>query len=438
MVDRFVAGETLDDALAAVRALAADGIAVTLDHLGEDVTDPRRGRALAATPTWRRSTGWPPSGSGGAAEVSVKLSAFGQALPGGHDVALELVRPVVEAATAMGTTVTLDMEDYRTVDSTLAALAELRREHPGTGAVLQAMLFRTEDDAEALAVPGSRVRLVKGAYDEPATVAHQKKKDVDAAYARCLEMLMAGPGYPMVGSHDPAMVARAHELAAQHSRAADSWEVQMLYGIRPDEQRRLAAAGTRVRAYVPYGVDWYGYFMRRLAERPANVGFFLRSLLTQVLKRSRHGRRHPCPRPAQRAGPRLRARVRPSAPRSQARLAELAGRPIELTITVGGRQRMAGGEKFDVVQPHRHAAVLGTSAHATHADAEEAVRCAKEAAPAWQELSFDDRAAVFLKAADLLAGPWRQTLNAATMLGQSKTAYQAEIDAACELIDFWR
>ncbi len=120
------------------------------------------------------------------------------------------------------------------------------------------------------------------------------------------------------------------------------------------------------------------------------------------------------------------------------RLAELAAAPIELPLTVGGRQRMPGGERFDVVQPHRHAAVLGTSAQATHADAEEAVRCAKEAAPAWQELSFDDRAAVFLKAADLLAGPWRQTLNAATMLGQSKTAYQAEIDSACELVDFWR
>jgi 1-pyrroline-5-carboxylate dehydrogenase len=122
----------------------------------------------------------------------------------------------------------------------------------------------------------------------------------------------------------------------------------------------------------------------------------------------------------------------------QARLAELAAEPIELTSTIGGQQRMASGEKFEVVQPHRHTAVLGTSAQATHADAEAAVRAAKEAAPAWQELSFDDRAAVFLKAADLLAGPCRQTLNAATMLGQSKTAYQAEIDAACELIDFWR
>lgn len=280
VVDRFVAGETLDDALAVVRTLAADGIGVTLDHLGEDVTD-RTEAVRSRDACLRALEGLAPFGLGPGAEVSVKLSAFGQALPGGHDLALELVRPVVEAASAMGTTVTLDMEESATVDSTLAVLAELRREHPGTGAVLQAMLFRSEDDAEALASPGSRVRLVKGAYDEPATVAHRRRKDVDAAYARCLRVLMAGPGRPLVGSHDPAMVARAHELAAQHSRPADSWEVQMLYGIRPDEQRRLAAGGTVVRAYVPYGADWYGYFMRRLAERPANVAFFLRALLTR-------------------------------------------------------------------------------------------------------------------------------------------------------------
>jgi 1-pyrroline-5-carboxylate dehydrogenase len=122
----------------------------------------------------------------------------------------------------------------------------------------------------------------------------------------------------------------------------------------------------------------------------------------------------------------------------ETRLAELAAEPLELTLTVGGEQRMAGGERFDVVQPHRHAAILGTSAHATHADAQDAIGCALEAAPAWRDLSADDRAAVFLKAADLLAGPWRQTLNAATMLGQSKTVQQAEIDSACELADFWR
>ncbi|MGY1605394.1 proline dehydrogenase family protein [Geodermatophilus sp. SYSU D00815] len=280
VVDRFVAGETLDQALAAVRALAADRIMVTLDHLGEDVPDPpaakrSRDAYLAAL------DGLAGLGLGPAAEVSVKLSAFGQALPGGRDLALELVRPVVAAASAMGTTVTLDMEESTTVDSTLAVLAELRREHPGTGAVLQAMLRRTEDDARALATAGSRVRLVKGAYREPPEVAFQSRREVDAAYARCLGVLVRGPGYPMVGSHDPRMLDLARRLAAEHGRGADSWEVQMLYGIRPDEQRRLAASGVRVRAYVPYGVDWYGYFMRRLAERPANLRFFLRSLATK-------------------------------------------------------------------------------------------------------------------------------------------------------------
>jgi proline dehydrogenase len=280
VVDRFVAGETLDDALAVVGTLTGDGLSVTLDHLGEDVTaraEAERSRdaylaALAAVA---------PLGLGRRVEVSVKLSAFGQALPGGEDLALELVRPVVEAASAQGTTVTLDMEDSRTIDATLAVLAELRREHPGTGAVLQAMLHRTEGDAKLLAVPGSRVRLVKGAYREPAAVAHQGKREVDAAYVRCLEILMSGGGYPMVGSHDPAMITEARRLARAADRKPDSWEIQMLYGIRPDEQRRLSANGFTVRVYTPYGIDWYGYFMRRLAERPANLRFFLRSLATK-------------------------------------------------------------------------------------------------------------------------------------------------------------
>jgi proline dehydrogenase len=280
VVERFVAGEALPEALAVVRRLSGEGIAVTLDHLGEDVTHPDEARA-SRDAYLALLDGLAPLGLGRDAEVSVKLSAFGQALPGGHDLALELVRPVVERATAIGTTVTLDMEDSSTVDSTLAILAELRRDHPGTGAVLQAALRRTEDDVRALAVPGSRVRLVKGAYDEPATVAFRDRRDVDAAYARCLGVLMRGPGYPMVGSHDPAMIELAQRLAAEYGRAADSWEVQMLHGIRVDEQHRLAAAGTRVRAYVPYGVDWYGYFTRRLAERPANLRFFLRALVSR-------------------------------------------------------------------------------------------------------------------------------------------------------------
>jgi proline dehydrogenase len=280
VVDRFVAGEELPDALAAVRALHADGIAVTLDHLGEDITT--RAEAVASRDAYLAALdGLAPLVLGRAAEVSVKLSAFGQALPGGHDLCAELVRPVVESAAALGTTVTLDMEDHTTVDSTLAVLAGLRRDHPGTGAVLQAALHRSEADARDLAVAGSRVRLVKGAYAEPRTVAFTEKADVDAAYRRCLEVLVRGDGYPMVGTHDPAMIARALELVAETGRATDSYEFQLLYGIRTGEQQRLAREGHTVRAYVPYGADWYGYFMRRLAERPANVQFFVRSLLTR-------------------------------------------------------------------------------------------------------------------------------------------------------------
>jgi proline dehydrogenase len=279
VVQRFVAGDALPAALDRVGELTAAGLFVTLDHLGEDVTD--RTAALGSRDAYLRLLeALDARGMAGRAEVSVKLSAFGQALPdGGHDVALANVRPVAEAATAAGTTVTLDMEDHTTVDSTLAILAELRRDHPGTGAVLQSYLHRTEDDARALAVAGSRVRLVKGAYDEPAAVAFRDRAEVDRAYVRCLRVLMDGAGYPMVGSHDPRLIAIAQQLAARAGRAPGDYEFQMLYGIRGAEQRRLAAQGERMRIYVPYGADWYGYFMRRLAERPANVGFFLRSFV---------------------------------------------------------------------------------------------------------------------------------------------------------------
>jgi proline dehydrogenase len=171
------------------------------------------------------------------------------------------------------------MEDHTTVDSTLAILDELRKEHPGTGAVLQSYLFRAEDDCRGLATPGSRVRLVKGAYKEPASVAYQDRREVDLAYVRCLKILMAGAGYPMIGSHDPRMIAIAQEFARGAGREPRSYEFQMLFGIRTAEQRRLADSGERMRVYVPYGADWYGYFMRRLAERPANLAFFLRSFI---------------------------------------------------------------------------------------------------------------------------------------------------------------
>ncbi|OON79715.1 proline dehydrogenase family protein [Streptomyces tsukubensis] len=280
VVTRFIAGEGVATTVPAVRRMAEHGLDVTLDVLGEDITDPTEAlRARDAYLELIEALG--PLGLGPRAEMSVKLSSFGQALPGGHDLALANVTPVVEAATAIGTTVTLDMEDHTTVDSTLAIGRTLREKFPQTGAVVQSYLFRTEDDCRALAEEGARVRLVKGAYKEPASVAYQDKAEVDKAYVRCLRILMDGSGYPMVGSHDPRLITIAQELARHAGRKLEEYEFQMLYGIRDTEQVRLAAEGHRMRVYTAYGTDWYGYFMRRLAERPANLAFFLRSMVTR-------------------------------------------------------------------------------------------------------------------------------------------------------------
>lgn len=280
VVNRFIAGETVQEAIPVIQGMADRGLEVTLDVLGEDITDPSQ--ALRARDAYLALVeALKPLRLEGCAEMSVKLSSFGQALPGGHDLALKNVTPVVEAAAEIGTTVTLDMEDHTTVDSTLAIHAELRERFPQTGAVVQSYLFRTEDDCRALAEAGSRVRLVKGAYKEPATVAYQDKGEVDKAYIRCLKILMEGSGYPMIGSHDPRIIAISQELAHRAGRKLGEYEFQMLYGIREAEQNRLAAEGHRVRVYIAYGTDWYGYFMRRLAERPANLAFFLRSLVSR-------------------------------------------------------------------------------------------------------------------------------------------------------------
>jgi proline dehydrogenase len=280
VVDRFVPGPGLDDVLAATKDLVAAGLSVTIDHLGEDTLELAQAQATRdAYVTLLDRLG--DFGLAPRAEASLKLSALGQALPDGEAVALDNARAICEAAAKAGTTVTLDMEDHTTVDSTLGILRELHADFPRVGAVLQTMLRRTEADCRDLAHAGSRVRLVKGAYAEPASVAYQAKADIDLAYVRCLKILMSGEGYPMVASHDPRMIAIAQDLAARHGRDPASYEFQMLYGIRVREQHRLAAEGATVRVYVPYGQDWYGYFMRRLAERPANLSFFLRSLVSR-------------------------------------------------------------------------------------------------------------------------------------------------------------
>lgn len=285
IVHGYVPGETTEQAVEASARLIEDGLLVSLDFLGEDTLDVAQARAtvaayvdlvgqLAAQGLARKS------------EISVKLSAIGQSLPSpgpgkSTSVVLEHARTICRAARNAGTTVTLDMEDHTTTDATLAVLTELRQDFPETGAVLQAYLRRTEDDCRALAHESSRVRLCKGAYNEPESVAFQDELEVDKSYVRCLKVLLRGSGYPMIATHDPRLIAIASSIAADAGREPGSYEFQMLYGIRPEEQKRLAAAGETVRVYLPYGQEWYGYLMRRLAERPQNLSFFLKSLISK-------------------------------------------------------------------------------------------------------------------------------------------------------------
>jgi proline dehydrogenase len=278
VVRRFVAGSATEDALRVTRELVSDGLAVTLDYLGEDTTTPAQAEAtkdeylrvlksLASADLTAR------------AEVSVKLSALGQVFD--EDLAFTHAHLICAEAAAVGTTVTLDMEDHTTTDSTLELLARLRAEFPATGAVLQAYLRRTEADCRELAVPHQRIRLCKGAYSEPESVAYQSRLDVDKSYVRCLNILMSSPAYPMIATHDPRLVSIAEDRVKWFDRAPGRYEFQMLYGVRTQEQLRLARDGHTVRVYVPYGTQWYGYLMRRLAERPANMAFFGRALLSR-------------------------------------------------------------------------------------------------------------------------------------------------------------
>ena len=281
IVSRYVPGEQTQSAVEGARTLIEDGLHVTLDFLGEDTLDEQQAEVTVQA-YLELLDGLGEAGLARNAEVSVKLSAIGQALPDvGPKLATENAQRICRAARNVGTTVTLDMEDHTTTDTTLETLRELRKDFPETGAVLQAYLHRTEADCRSLAHEDSRVRLCKGAYNEPEEVAFTDRAEVDKAYVRCLKILMAGGGYPMVATHDPRMIRIASSLATRHGRMPGTYEFQMLFGIRPEEQKRLAAAGEKVRVYVPYGQEWYGYLMRRLAERPQNLTFFLHSLVSR-------------------------------------------------------------------------------------------------------------------------------------------------------------
>jgi proline dehydrogenase len=280
VVQRFVAGETSATAVAVTRRLVGAGLLVTIDFLGEDTNDPSRADEVVVAYldllTKLRESRLSPS-----AEVSIKLSALGLHLWDGPQLALDNAELICRAARKADTAVTLDMEDHTTTDTTLEILRTLRKEYPETGAVLQAYLYRTEGDCRDLAEAGSRVRLCKGAYQEPDGLAFQDRHEIDKSYVRCMKILMAGNGFPMLATHDPTMIEIGRRLAEQHGRGPKDFEFQMLYGIRPTEQLRLTKLGHAVRIYTPYGTDWYGYLIRRLAERPSNLRFFARSLITK-------------------------------------------------------------------------------------------------------------------------------------------------------------
>jgi proline dehydrogenase len=280
VVARFVAGATAADALTVTEALLADGRLVTIDFLGEDTTDPDQAAAVADE--YVRMLGLLAAAglaARGRAEVSVKPTAVGLGLADhGEKTAQENITRIATAARNAGTTVTLDMEDHARAEATLRLVTELRADFPDLGCVIQSYLRRSAADCRDLAVAGSRVRLCKGAYQAPDSVGLTQRAEVDLSYARCMRILLDGPGYPMLATHDPRLIKIAGVRADAAGREADSFEYQMLYGIRPAEQERLAASGAWMRVYLPYGSDWYGYLVRRLAERPANLAFFLRAL----------------------------------------------------------------------------------------------------------------------------------------------------------------
>lgn len=278
VVDRFVAGEHGADAVKAVAALVDRGLTATLDYLGEDTTDKAQAEATvqAYLELLDRLHAEDLSPK---AEVSVKLTALG--LKVDEQLAADNAFRICAAADQCQTTVTIDMEDHTTTDQTLRIVRSLRETWPGVGAVVQSYLHRTEDDLKELAVPDSRVRLVKGAYAEPPEVAFQETHEVDLAFVRCTNQLLTGGGYPMFATHDPRLIKIVQDRAAAYGVHSGGYEFQFLYGVRPEEQVRLAASGETVRIYVPYGEQWYGYLMRRLAERPANTAFFIRALASK-------------------------------------------------------------------------------------------------------------------------------------------------------------
>lgn len=271
---RFIAGNRLEDAMRVTAQLNQAGFTTTLDYLGESVTTLEE--AAAARDVYLELLD-SIQAQCLRAHVSLKLTQFGVDVS--EPACRDFVAAVARRAGEAGSFVRVDMESSAYTDRTLAIVADIHREHPAVGAVVQSYLYRSEKDVEDLIQRGIRVRLVKGAYEEPPEVAFQRKADVDASFDKLARLLLLTGNYPALATHDEKLLRSAIRFAAEHNVAKDAYEIQMLYGIRRDLQAQFLAAGHPFRVYAPFGAAWYPYFMRRLAERPANVWFVARNLL---------------------------------------------------------------------------------------------------------------------------------------------------------------
>jgi proline dehydrogenase len=274
MARRFVPGEELAPAIQAVRACNKVGMTASLDHLGENVVtreDAERARTSYTEALDQIAA------EGVDANVSLKLTHLGLDL--GGEFCAEQLRTVTRRAEELGNFVRVDMEDSAYTDRTLGIVKQARAESAAVGTVIQAYLYRSEEDIRELLGIGCRIRLVKGAYKEPSRIAFPSKKDVDANFIKLMKILLTSGTYHALATHDPKMIEAAICFAAEQNIAKDKFEFQMLYGIRTDLQSSLVRQGYRVRVYIPFGQDWFPYFMRRLAERPANLVFFAKNLL---------------------------------------------------------------------------------------------------------------------------------------------------------------
>jgi proline dehydrogenase len=273
LMARYVAGNTAEDAASVAAALVADGMLVTLDHLGEEIRNAdQASREVKASLTLL--DGLARRGIAKGTDLSLRLTSLGLYLD--ERLAKDNAARVCQAAGEVGATVTIDMEDPAVAAAALGVHASLLEDHPDTGVTIRSSLRAAEDHCRSLA--SARVRLTRGAAAAPASIAYSQPSAVDRSYVRCLKVLMSGQGYPMVATHDRRLIEVASALAVLNEREPAGFEYQMSYGMRPRDQRRLAGLGARVRVAVPYGVDWYGHLTRRLAERPANLTLLTRSL----------------------------------------------------------------------------------------------------------------------------------------------------------------